>query len=185
MEYQGAGADAISILTDEKHFHGSFEYLKTVRDFVELPLLCKDFFVRDYQIYLARAMGADAILLIAAMLDDEELKGLYECAKHLGCDVLFEAHTEEDIERILSLEPEIVGVNSRDLKSLKVDVSAFSKYMPLIPEDKVRVAESGISIEVLPVLKQLRVDAVLIGEYFMRQSNIYYSLRRFMEQCMY
>ncbi len=185
LEYQGAGADAISILTDEKHFHGSFEYLRTVRDFVELPILCKDFFVRDYQIYLACAMGADAVLLIAAMLDDKELEGLYQCARHLGCDVLFEAHTGEDIERIMRLDPDLIGVNSRDLKSLKVDVSNFSKYMPMIPEDKIRVAESGISVEVLPILKQLRVDAVLVGEYFMRQANIYYSLRRFIEHCIY
>ncbi len=185
LEYQGSGADAISVLTDERYFGGSFEYLKNIRDFVEVALLCKDFIVDDYQIFLARALGADAVLLIAAMLDDSELKGLYNCAKQLHCDVLFEVHSQEELDRVLAIEGQIIGVNSRNLHTLQVDINTFSYLIPQIPEDKIKVAESGITVEVLPLLKQLKVDAVLVGEYFMRQNNIYYYLRRFIEQCFY
>ena len=130
-------------------------------------------------------MGADAILLIAAMLDDKELKDLYQCARSLHCDVLFETHDQEDLDRVLELDPEIVGVNSRNLHNLEVDIGAFARFIPQVSEEKIRVAESGITDEVIPVLKQLKVDAVLVGEYFMRQSNIYYSLKRFVERCYY
>lgn len=186
LEYQGAGADAVSVLTDRKYFHGGFDYLSQIRDFVELPLLCKDFILDPYQIKLARAMGADAVLLIAAMLDDKELKELYSVAEDLHCDVLVEVHSQMELERVMSLiDPVIIGINSRDLRSLKVDISAFSRLIPQIPEEKIKVAESGITEEVIPMLSQLRVDAMLVGEYFMRQENIYYSLRRFVERLGY
>ncbi len=184
LEYQGGGADAISVLTDHRHFKGSFEYLRRIRDFVEVPLLCKDFFVDAYQVRLARAMGADAVLLIVAMLEDEEVIRIVETASDLHCDVLFEVHDQRDLDRAMAFDAEIIGVNSRDLHTLTVDINTFSRLIPQIPEEKIRVAESGISAEVLPLLKQLKVDAVLVGEYFMRQGNIYYSLKRFMEQAM-
>ncbi len=186
LEYQGAGADAISVLTEETYFHGSFEYLYQIRDFVELPLLCKDFIFDPYQIELARAMGADAVLLIGEMLDNEEIKDLYATALDLHCDVLVEVHSLPELDRVISLiDPSIIGINSRNLHSLKVDISTFSRLIPQIPEEKIKVAESGISEEVIPLLRQLRVDAILVGEYFMRQENIYYSLRRFVEQLKY
>ncbi len=120
------------------------------------------------------------------MLDDNELKELFSTARDLNADVLVEVHSERELERVMDLiNPLIIGVNSRDLRSLKVDISAFSRIIPQIPEEKIRVAESGITEEVIPLLRQLRVDAILVGEYFMRQENIYYSLRRFVEQLSY
>ncbi len=186
LEYQGAGADALSVLTDKKHFSGSFETMSNIRDFVELPILCKDFIVDEFQIYYARARGADAILLIVAMFKDniKRLKELHKCARDLNMDVLCETHNKEEIEQALDLvDPRIIGVNARDLKTLQVNVNTFMELIPLIPEDKIRVAESGITDEFLPDLKRLDVDAVLVGEYFMRQANIYYSMHRFVEQC--
>ncbi len=185
LEYQGSGADAISVLTDIRFFMGSYDYLSDIRDFVDVPLLCKDFILDEYQIKLARAMGADAILLIAAFLEDAQMKDLYDCAKEFGCDVLFEVHNLKELDRVMKLDPVIIGVNSRDLTTLQVDVARFAMVIPHIPEEKIRVAESGITSEVLPFLKQLRVDAVLVGEYLMRQNNIHYSLRRFVEGCFY
>ncbi len=186
LEYQGAGADALSMLTDQSFFKGSFEIMQTVRDFVELPILCKDFIIDEFQIYYSRARGADAVLLIVAMFKNDlpKLKSLYQCARSLNMDVLCETHSREEIDLILDLvNPRIIGVNSRDLTTLKVNVNIFLDLIPFIPEEKIKVAESGITDEFLPTLKRLGVDAVLVGEYFMRQSNIYYAMNRFIEMC--
>jgi indole-3-glycerol phosphate synthase len=143
--YADGGAAAISVLTEERRFGGSIEDLRAVRAAVETPLLRKDFVVDDYQLLEARAAGADLALLIVAALADDELRRLHDRARELGLTVLVEVHDEPETERALELGAELVGVNARNLKTLEVDPEAFGKLAPLIPEDRVLVAESGIS----------------------------------------
>ena len=143
-EYAAGGAAAISVLTEQRRFGGSLDDLRRVRAAVDVPLLRKDFIVTPYQLVEARAAGADLVLLIVAALDDDLLRRLYDEARELGLSVLVEVHDEPETERAVDLGAELVGVNARNLKSLAVDNDTFGRLAPLIPDDRVKVAESGI-----------------------------------------
>lgn len=179
--YQESGATCLSILTDEKYFLGSDEYLAKVRQVVDLPLLRKEFIVDSYQIYEAKLLGADCILLIVAMLDDEKLHELEDCAISLGLSVLIEVHNEEELRRALKMKSKLIGINNRDLKTLKVDLQISLNLAELVPVDYVLVGESGIKdISDILLLKEAGINCFLIGEHFMSQKNIAAAVKAFL-----
>ncbi len=183
LAYQAAGASAISVLTDERFFDGKLGYLKTVKERVTIPVLRKDFIIDEYQIYEAALYGADAILLIAHILTLEELIRFREIAKSLGMDVLVEVHNEEEIEKAVASYASIIGINNRDLNTFNVDIATTQRLIRLIPENKIIVSESGIkSYEQIMFLKSLGVNAVLIGETFMKNKNIGEKVRELMRE---
>ena len=170
--YAEAGAAALSVLTEEKHFMGSLVNLKEASAGTTLPCLRKDFIVDEYQILEAKAYGADAVLLIAAALTDDELLRLYSVTKQLGLDALCEVHDEDDLDRVRMIGAEIIGVNSRDLRTLEVDRNTHNRLAPLLPEDALRIAESGIKSGA--DVRHLRTEgyqAFLVGEQFMRADD--------------
>ena len=171
-EYEASGADAISCLTEPDRFKGSDEYLKAITKEVTIPVLRKDFTIAPYMIYQAKVFGASAILLIAAILSDEELKSFYEIADTLGMSCLFEAHDEEEVERCLTAGTRIVGVNNRNLKDFTVDINNSIRLRGLVPENIIFVSESGIMVpEDVKALRKNGTDAVLIGEMLMRSDS--------------
>lgn len=179
--YQANGASAISILTDERFFEGKLEYIKKVKESVSLPILRKDFIIDEYQIYESVVAGADAILLIAELLSTSEMIGFYNLASSLGLDVLMEVHNEEDIEKALATDAEIIGINNRDLHTFKVDINVTQKLIRLIPQNKIKVSESGIrSYEDVMFLKSLGINAVLIGEALLEANDIASKMREIM-----
>lgn len=168
--YERAGADCISVLTDVSYFQGSNDYLKAVRKAVNVPLLRKDFTIDPKQIYEARLLGADAILLIAAILTTEQIKQYLTLAKDLGLDALVEVHDREELERALELDTQMIGVNNRNLKTFVTDLGTTEELISLMPKGKTVVSESGIStIEDMAYVEKVGAQAVLIGEHFMRQ----------------
>lgn len=171
--YECAGAAAISVLTDEKHFQGRLSYLEAIRREVSLPLLRKDFVVDPYQVWESRAAGSDAILLIAqAIPDDADMARLAREAEHLEMDVLWEVHDRGDLERVLPLGPRIVGINNRNLRTFEVSLETTRGLLPHIPAGVVVVSESGFSRrEDLEMLSSWGVHAFLIGEHLMRQED--------------
>ncbi len=171
--YADNKADAISVLTEDKYFLGRPEYVKKVSANINVPILAKDFFVDEGQVYEAAFNGASAILLIASILSRKELETLFEVASSLDMDSLFEVHNEKELELVLDAGAEIIGVNNRDLKTFKVDLAVSEELIPKIPSGKVVVSESGIesNYDVLK-LKEIGAHAVLIGESFMRSDNI-------------
>lgn len=171
-EYERAGASAISCLTEPFWFLGADRYVEEITKEVSIPVLRKDFTINEYMIYQARLIGASAILLICAILDDEQLKSYRELAESLGMNALVEAHDEEEVHRALKSGARIVGVNNRDLKTFTVDVNNSIRLRRLAPSEVLFVSESGIKTS--DDIKQLYdndVDAVLIGETLMRSSN--------------
>lgn len=183
LTYQAAGASAISVLTDERFFDGRLEYLKEVKDRVTIPVLRKDFIIDEYQIYEAAVCGADAILLIANILTQEELNRFYGLAKDIGMDVLVEAHNEEEVEKAVNSGAGIIGINNRDLSNFEVDLDVTQRLIRHIPENRIIVSESGIkTYEHVMFLKSLGVNAVLIGETFMRAENIGEKVRELMRE---
>lgn len=166
-EYNGS-ADAISCLTEEDHFLGNVDYFKEIRQITPLPMIRKDFIIDPYQIYEAKVIGADCILLIAAILSDEQMKEYYDLAAELGMDVLVETHDEMEMERALALKPHIIGVNNRNLKDFTISLENTARLRPMVPEGTVFVSESGVtSREDIAFLKKCNVDALLIGGAFM------------------
>ncbi|WP_134738843.1 indole-3-glycerol phosphate synthase TrpC [Nocardioides sp. 503] len=164
-EYAAGGAAAISVLTEQRRFGGSLADLRAVRAAVDTPLLRKDFVVTSYQVVEARAAGADLVLLIVAALDDDTLHRLHDEARELGLTVLVEVHDEAETERAVALGAELVGVNARNLKTLAVDDGTFSRLAPLVPSDRVLVAESGITGEQdVQRFVSEGARAVLVGE---------------------
>ncbi len=183
LSYQAAGAAAISVITDERFFDGKLEYLSQIKERVTIPVLRKDFIIDDYQIYESAANGADAILLIAHILTQEELNRFYSLAKELGMDVLIESHSEEDLQKALATPAHILGINNRDLSNFVVDIETTQRLIRLIPENKTIVSESGIeTYEQVMFLKSLGVNAVLIAEAFMRADNIGDKVRELMRE---
>jgi indole-3-glycerol phosphate synthase len=170
--YAAGGAAAISVLTERRRFGGSLEDLVAVRAAVDTPVLRKDFIVTDYQLVEARAAGADLALLIVAALDDDGLRRLHDRARELGLAVLVEVHDEAETERAVELGAELVGVNARNLKTLAVDNDTFGRLAPLVPEDRVLVAESGISgpDDVVRFVGE-GARAVLVGEALVRDGD--------------
>ena len=172
IEEYNASVDAISCLTEEDHFHGSVDYLKEIRKMSPLPIIRKDFMIEEYQFYEAKVIGADAILLIAAILDDAQLKDFYDLATELGLDALVETHDEREMERALKLDAEIIGVNNRDLRDFTIRLDTTRRLSKMVPQDKIFVAESGIvTDDDVRFLKESRVDAFLIGRAFMEAEN--------------
>ena len=168
-EYAQGGATAVSVLTERQRFNGSLEDLDAVRAAVETPLLRKDFMVHPYQFYEARAHGTDMVLLIAAALSDVELQAFLDLTDALGMTALVETHTEEEVDRAVKAGVEVIGINNRDLTTLEVDLNQFGKLASLIPDDRVKVAESGIlSLEDARRLRGEGADAILIGEALVR-----------------
>jgi indole-3-glycerol phosphate synthase len=177
--YERGGAAALSVLTDEVHFGGSLEDLRAARSACDLPILRKDFIVDPYQLYEAAVNGADAILLIVRALEDGPLRGLHEEARALALDVLVEVHDEEELQRALEMEAEVIGINNRNLDEGTVDVSTTYELMPDVPAGKTVVAESGISDRSeLEELERVGVDAVLIGSALMRAEDAESMTRR-------
>jgi indole-3-glycerol phosphate synthase len=163
--YEANGAAAVSVLTDCRFFRGSLADLRAVRAQTTLPVLRKDFVIDPYQVYEARAAGADAILLIVAALDARQLADLYDLARELGMDALVEVHSEAELGRALSVEPAIVGVNNRDLRTFEVDLETTARLRPLVPPDVVFVAESGVRSNAdVQRLAALGAHAMLVGE---------------------
>ncbi len=171
-EYEVAGAAAISCLTEPFWFQGSDRYLQEITEKVNIPVLRKDFTVDEYMIYQARVLGASAVLLICAILDDHELRGYRQLAESLGMDALVEAHDEQEVTRALDCGAKIIGVNNRDLKTFTVDTNNSIRLRNMAPAEVLFVSESGIKThEDIRHLYEHKVDAVLIGETLMRSPD--------------
>jgi indole-3-glycerol phosphate synthase len=163
--YAQGGAAAISVLTEANYFQGSIEHLAAIREEVKLPLLRKDFIFDQYQIYESGAYGADALLLIVAILSQGQLEELLSLSRSLGLSCLVEVHNEDEVERALLSGAKIIGINNRDLNTFKVDINTTRRLRPLVPQDRIVVSESGISRrEDIKKLKGWGVNAVLVGE---------------------
>lgn len=171
-EYEEAGASAISCLTEPYWFLGKDAYLEEIVRHVSIPVLRKDFTVDEYMIYQARALGASAVLLICAILDDAQLLSFGQLAASLGLSALVEAHTEEEIERALKANARILGVNNRNLKNFEVDIAQSRRLRSLVPKEVLFVSESGIRTpRDVAALRENGTDAVLIGETLMRAAD--------------
>jgi len=163
--YERAGASAISVLTEKVFFSGSNDDLAAARQCSPLPVLRKDFLLEEYQVWESRAIGADAILLIAAILEPDELQNLHSLAREIGLEVLIEVHSEEDARKALRVDPDILGINNRNLETFGVDLEVTERLRPLIPHGIACVSESGIrNREDVMRMRALGVDAVLVGE---------------------
>ncbi|MEM7799425.1 MAG: indole-3-glycerol phosphate synthase TrpC, partial [Chloroflexota bacterium] len=165
--YAQNGASAISVLTDARHFQGNLTHLRDVREAVDIPLLRKDFIFHRYQVLEARAAGADAILLIAAVLGDKDLKSLLEFTESLGMSALVEVHSEAELTRMLNLDPmpKIIGVNNRNLQTFEVDFENTARLREMIPTEVAVVGESGLKTESdVRRMREIGVDAILVGE---------------------
>lgn len=171
--YQNNGATCLSVLTDEKFFLGHLRYLALIREAVSLPLLRKDFICDPYQIYEARAAGADAILLIAAMLDLNQLRDFHTAAREIHLDVLLEVHDEDEMEKALQTDCTLIGVNNRNLRTFETDLGTTARLARMLPANRLLVAESGINGRADIVrLHSDGAAAFLIGESLMREADI-------------
>jgi indole-3-glycerol phosphate synthase len=176
--YEKAGASAISVLTDEKFFQGKIQYLKDVKNVVNIPVLRKDFIIDEYQVYQTREMGADIILLIAAALSKEQLQSFYSLSKKLGLDVLLEVHDKEEYEFAREINADIIGINNRNLKTFEI---SLENTINLIKDENLNntfiISESGInSEEDVKILKSFGVGGILVGESLMKSNNIEQSI---------
>jgi indole-3-glycerol phosphate synthase len=171
--YEQAGTDCISVLTDVEYFQGSNAYLQQVRDAVAVPLLRKDFTIDERQIYEARLIGADAILLIAAILTPAQLRTFHELARQIGLDVLVEVHDRTELETVLEMsKATLIGVNNRNLRTFETDLRVTEELIGLMPQDVVAVSESAISTpDDVEFVRRAGAQAVLVGEHFMRQPD--------------
>jgi indole-3-glycerol phosphate synthase len=176
--YERGGASALSVLTEQKHFDGSLEDLRAARAACDLPILRKDFIVDEYQLYEAKVARVDAVLLIVAALEPDELSALNERARALGLDVLVEVHDRDELRTALAIEAELIGINNRDLRDFSVDVARTAELMDAIPAGVTVVSESGIAEpEQLNRLEDAGVSAVLVGETLMRSADPEAALR--------
>ena len=179
--YQASGADCLSVLTDKAFFQGDLNYLKAVRQVTTLPILRKDFIIDKYQIYESLMSGADAILLISQLLSADQLHEFYQICQELNLDVLCEVHNEEDLDKALKANYEIIGINNRNLQTFQEDLEVTTNLIKRIPQEKVVVSESAIKTHLdIKHLESLGVRAVLIGEAFMRSENIEAKVREVM-----
>ena len=172
IDKYNVSVNAISVLTEEDYFQGSADYLKQIRAITPLPIIRKDFIIEEYQVYEAKVIGADAILLIAAILDDITFKLLYDLAYSLGLDVLCEVHDEEEMKRMLGHDVRIIGINNRNLRNFAVSLETTKTLAKMVPHGKILVSESGVSSDDdVRVLKESAVHALLIGTAFMESEN--------------
>ena len=170
--YSKAGAGAISVLTDGRHFQGNLTHLRDVKEAVEIPVLRKDFIFDPYQLYESRAAGADAILLIAAVLQGGELDELLALTHELGMEALVEVHDTQELEWVLSLGPRVIGINNRDLQTFQVDFENTGRLRALIPAETATIAESGIkNADDVRQIAALGVDAMLVGETLVKSKD--------------
>ena len=170
--YQRGGAACLSVLTDQDFFQGSDDYLVAARDACELPVIRKDFIIDPYQVFEARALGADCILLIVAALEQAQLVNLYRLASDLGLDVLVEVHDEQELQRALELELPMIGINNRDLRSFETSLDTTIRMLSLVPQDCFVVTESGIHTrQDVELMRRHQVNAFLVGEAFMRAED--------------
>ena len=168
-EYESFGASALSILTEEDYFLGNIEYIKDVKAITSLPILRKDFIVDEYQIYESKLIGADCILLIASILNDEELKNFSEIAERLKLDYIIEVHDEEELQRVQHFSNAIIGVNNRNLKTFDVDINNSVELKKIFEGENIFIAESGIkSKKDIEYLQQHNINVFLIGESLMK-----------------
>jgi indole-3-glycerol phosphate synthase len=182
-EFAAAGASALSVLTEERFFQGSLDYLERIKKEVSLPLLRKDFVLDEYQLFEARSFGADAVLLIVALLDLSRLQQLLALAGSLSLDALVEVHTEEELSAALKAGAKLIGINNRDLKSFEVRLETTERLLPLVPPGILVVCESGIdSPEQIEKFERLGVHAFLIGEALMRAPKPGEKLRELLRQ---
>jgi len=181
--YADNGASGISVLTDEKFFRGHLDYLEAVRDVVDIPVLRKDFIIDAYQVYEARAAGADCVLLIVAALDDVQLADLYTLASELGMSSLVEIYAEEELDRAMKVNPKLLGVNNRDLKTFNVDLQHTGRIIGRVPGNVTFVAESGmLTTDDVRLMGELGAHAVLIGEGLVTSGDIPATVRSFSRQ---
>ena len=178
-QYEEAGAQVVSVLTEQRRFGGSLADLDVVRKAIELPILRKDFMVDEYQFYEARAHGADLVLLIVAGLSKSQLTDYFALATELGMKSLIEVHTNDELESAMEINPEIIGVNSRNLKTLEVDPAVFNELIPRIPEHIIKVAESGISTrDDVIFAEEAGANVILVGEALVRAGDPVLSMRQ-------
>lgn len=183
LGYMQAGASALSVLTEEDYFMGKSEDLTIARNANFCPILRKDFVVDEYQIIEAKSIGADAILLIAAILSKTQLASFFQLAKSLGMEVLFEVHAVEELDKIPS-EEVIIGVNNRNLKTMQVDIATSFKIADKLPKNTLLVSESGLTNATdIKQLKAAGYQGFLMGEHFMRTPNPAHALKKFIEEC--
>ena len=179
VAYQRGGATALSVLTDELYFQGHRDYLISAREATELPVIRKDFLIDEWQIWDSAVLGADAVLLIVAALDDASLESLSELAKSLSMSVLVEVHDEQELERALRVDIDLMGINNRDLHVFKTDLQTSLKLAPLVPNERLVVSESGIHTpDDVAMLQAGGIGAFLIGESLMRQPDPGQALKR-------
>jgi indole-3-glycerol phosphate synthase len=173
QRYAANGAAAISVLTEPEFFGGSLDHLQAVRAAVDVPVLCKDFIIDPIQVLAARAVGADAVLLIVGVLDDGALRELQALATRLSMQSVVEVHSEDDVDRALRAEATIIGINNRDLTTMKTDRETTARLRPLVPAGRVVISESGIESRVdVDELRRCGVDAVLVGESLLRAADL-------------
>lgn len=172
QRYEACGAACLSVLTDQDFFQGHEDFLREARAACHLPVIRKDFIVDPYQVYEARAIAADCVLLIAAALDDEQMAELNLLAHELGMDVLIEVHNQQELDRALQLSNRLIGINNRDLHSFEVSLNHTWDLLPNIPEDRLVITESGIlTPEDVTAMQEHQVNAFLVGEAFMRAED--------------
>ncbi|MFN3966393.1 MAG: indole-3-glycerol phosphate synthase TrpC [Endomicrobiia bacterium] len=177
---ENSGVDAISVLTEEKYFHGDLFHLINVKDSTKIPILRKDFIIDEYQIYESKVFGADAVLLISEILTRNQLDNFLQLCKEINLDVIVELHSENQLEKVLSLPVEIIGINNRNLENFSVNIETTIKLRNKISLDKIVVSESGIKKrEDILRLKESNINAVLIGESIMRSQNIEEKIKEF------
>lgn len=170
--YESGGATCLSVLTDKDYFQGSDAYLQQAREACSLPVIRKDFIINPYQVYEARAIGADCILLIVAALNDVQLQELTQFTNELGMDVLVEVHDEEELHRALALNTKLIGINNRNLRTFEVSLNTTIDLLPQIPDDRIVVTESAIHTpQDVALMRQHKVNTFLVGEAFMRADD--------------
>jgi indole-3-glycerol phosphate synthase len=181
--YQAGGAEIISILTEERRFKGSISDLVSVRSAVSIPVLRKDFIVTEFQVYESRIIGSDLLLLIVAGLSKSQLKDYFQLATGLGMQVLVEVHDLSEVELALEIDSKIVGVNCRNLKTLEIDKTAFDLILPRLPENVLKVAESGISTrDEVEKIESLGADAILVGETLVKSGNPVHTIKELLNR---
>ena len=176
--YKKAGAECLSILTEKNFFGGNIHFMDTVKKATNLPILRKDFIIDEWQIYESYHHGADCILLIVAILEDKQIKNYLNIAKNLNLDVLVEVHNETETKRAIDLGVKCIGINNRNLKTLKIDLNCFEKLSKLIPKYTVKIAESGLTQnKQLLRLRESGADGFLVGEFLLKQKDIFLSTK--------